>query len=375
MTLSYPQLSDSKLKGANSLEPLPFPVYFICKNFDRWGELINRPDLPKNYDALYLRSASSSDIWSPQTYLALKERGLNVYLSSKYVPGEICITPYDHLNPKHLCFNSYVVACRYDRGRPELCEQRIVLSHLNVVDGTDHFVPHWPQPKLIPRDRSRGTTVQHLDFKGALRNLAYPFQDVSFVQGLEQDLGVTLRYPQDNDPNQVSFWRDYAQTDVLLAVRNATEYDLTLKPAIKLINAWFAGVPAILGPEPAYQQMRCNELDYIEVRTTDEALAALRKLKEQPKLYEAMVENGFARSKELTADKVAESWRALLAGPITDGYVRWRHQNLLQKAVGRPAKFVWKAFKHSQEQRSYFYRINHGKRLFPLPAEEPASHA
>jgi len=368
MMLSNPLIPTTGSETTYSLEPLPYPVYFICKKFDKWGELINRPDLPENYSSLYLRSATSSDIWSAQTYLALKERGLNVHLVSRYVPGAICITPYDHLNVKHLHFNSYVVACRYDRGRPELCEQRIVLNRLNIVDNTDHFVPHWPQPQLLPRDRSRGATIQNLDFKGAWRNLAYPFQDEAFLMALEQDLEISLRCQTEKEAD---LWRDYTQTDVVLAVRNATEYDLTLKPAIKLINAWFAGVPAILGPEPAYQEMRRSELDYIEVRTPQEAIDALRKLKEQPELYQAMVENGFARSQELTPDKVAESWRELLAGPITAGYEAWRRQNPFQKLVGRPIKFVRQVSKHNQEKQRYFHNINHGKRLFPLPVEAP----
>jgi hypothetical protein len=77
-------------------------------------------------------------------------------------------------------FNSYVVGVQYDCPRPEICEQRVVLNELVVQDNTDHFMQHWPHPTLKPRNRSRGTKVETMVFKGSILNLAYPFQDPSF---------------------------------------------------------------------------------------------------------------------------------------------------------------------------------------------------
>jgi hypothetical protein len=47
-------------------------------------------------------------------------------------------------------------------------------------------------------------------------------------------------------------WHDYSTDDLVLAVRDLTEKDALVKPASKLVNAWIAGVPALLGPEPAF---------------------------------------------------------------------------------------------------------------------------
>lgn len=352
------------------LDPLPFPVYFISRSFERWHDIIDNDELPENLDELYAKSTDSHDVWSPQTYLALKERGLNVHLVSEYVPGAICIATYDTLRTRDFNFKSYVVACQHDRGRPELCDERIVLNHLNVIDKcTDHFISQWPQPNLIPRDTSRGSLLKNLDFKGMLGNLAYPFQDPDFSRALKEGLDIDLRFKSGRNVDVRDFWKDYSQTDAILAIRNQTEYFLTRKPPIKLVNAWLAGVPAILGPEVGYQAMRQSELDYIEVKSPDEAIAALKKLKEQPKLYEAMVTNGLERGKEFSPNKIAEKWREVLAGPVADGYRAWMDQNPIQKTFLRPFNFAYRVLKHQQEKRYYSYHIQHGDRLFPLSPE------
>ena len=73
-------------------------------------------------------------------------------------------------------------------------------------------------------------------------------------------------------------WADYSDVDLVLAVRPpiGTHTD---KPASKLYNAWRAGVPALLGPEPAFRELYTDTLDYVEVSTVDEALAAIDRLR------------------------------------------------------------------------------------------------
>lgn len=346
----------------SQLELLPHPVYFVCKNKEKWQDVMGCDSLPP-VEPLYQRCVDTADIWSPQTYIDLKRRGLNVYLVPDYIPGKICVTTYDQLLIRDVPFNSYVVACRHDRARPEICEQRIVINELCVVDETDHFVPHWPQPNLKSRERSRGSKVENLVFKGFERNLARPFKEPTFTKQLS-DLGINLVLSSDDPERQFDDWADYTQADAVLAVRNITEYDLTLKPALKLINAWFAGCPAILGPEPAYQAIRRSELDYIEARNPEEVIVALKRLKENPSLHNAMIENGFERSKEFTTDRVAQIWRDILAGPIAEGYEKWLQQSPLHKLIGRPVQYIQRAIKHKNERKSYFYQIHHGPRLF-----------
>ena len=358
-----------------ALEPLPYPVYFVTKD-PKWQDLLNNPVLPP-IEPLLQKSTTANDIWSAQTYIALKQRGLNVHLVDRPIPGKICVFPYFYLNLKDLPFNCFAVACQLDSPRPEICEHRIVLNELRVRTETDHFVPHFPQPNLLPRDPSRGTKVENLVFKGQPYNLAEPFTSDEFLAKL-QELNIKLVTKATNpiptaDKNlnesdfvsetQFDYWRDYTQADVVLAVRDLTKFDIGHKPALKLINAWLAGCPAILGPEPAYQAVRQSDLDYIEVRTPEEAIAALKRLQESPKLYSAMVENGRQRVQEFTVDQTALYWRNLLAGPIAAGYEKWLRQSPLQKTVGRPIQFIQRSLKHKAELKLYFTNIQQGPRI------------
>lgn len=340
------------------LERLPYPVYFVTKDA-KWQDLISNPDQPIS-SALYEQCVISEDIWSAQTFMNLKKRGLNVHLASQLVPGKINIVPFDYLYLSDFSYRSYVVVVQYDRPHPELCEQCIVLNKVGAIDASHHFQPHWPQPNLEPRDPSRGTRIENLTFKGNSYNLAEEFRSPEFLDALK---ALNIKLVLSSEEAGFNGWRDYKTADVVIAVRNITRYDSTLKPALKLTNAWFAGCPAILSPEPAYQTLRQSELDYIEVTTAEEAIAALKRLQDEPALYTAMIENGFRRASEFTEDKVALYMRNVLAGGIATGYEQWLRQSPLQKLVGRPVQHVGRILKQRRERAYYVTNIQDGPRL------------
>jgi len=86
------------------------------------------------------------------------------------------------------------------------------------------------------------------------------------------------------------------------------------KPPSKLINSWAAGCPALVGPEQAFAALRRSPLDYFEVNSPHDVLAALKRLNAEPELYRAMIANGTARTRDFTADAVARRWEELFAG-------------------------------------------------------------
>jgi hypothetical protein len=345
------------------LAPLPYPVYFVAKD-PKWLDLIQSNELPP-VASLYERCLKDHDIWSTQAYLDLKQRGLEVHLVANPVPGQICVIPYYHLHPRDLLFKSFVVACQHDSPHPKLCDQRIVINSSRVLDATHHFLPHRPQPNLKPRSVSRGSTIQNLVFKGRIFNLYPPFRSPDFLAELEA-LGIQLITNTEqvqSDRDTFAGWANYSQADVVLAVRNLTTFDVSLKPALKLINAWFAGCPALLGPEPAYQALRKSALDYIEVSTPADAIAALKYLQNHPDVYQAMVENGLQRAQEFTPDHIVQAWHTLLSGPIAKGYEDWLQQSSLQKHLGRPVQYLWRMATHRLSHKQYLHRIHHGPRI------------
>ncbi len=346
------------------LSPLPYPVYFVLKNrFDRWKDVASLK-IPPSVDQFRDRISSASEAWTLYTYIQLKRRGLDVHLSPCYIQNKICITSYDDIRMKDYAYNSYVVVCRHDRPRPAICEQRIVQNYLNVLNDIDHFMTHWPSPGILPRDLKRDSRIELVVYKGLSKNLAYPFRSQKFLNKLAK-MGINFEMSNDEDiiSGKPSWW-DYGHADVVLAIRNSTPYDLSIKPANKLVNAWLAGCPAILGPEPAYQRLRKSELDYTEVRNPNEALAAIKRLKDDPKYYKSVILNGFERTKEFSDDIISNEWRNLIAGPISKGYEHWLEEYGALQPYMRVIRFVYRSFKHKLEIRKFNIGIHTGERLF-----------
>ena len=330
---------------APSTPHLPFRVHFRTIQCERWRELLNDEPLPPP-DRLgqEINDGGGAAAWIVQTYLYLRRRGHDVRLVQDFVPGALCVAHTDDLMIRRPALDSFIVAVQPDRARPHLCDIRLVQNPRQVLDPrTDYYVPNWRQPGLIPRDPERGDRLERVGFVGRAIYLTEPFRSEAFRRALQQ-IGVELVLRE-------SCWYDYRDLDAVLAVRGVTDFDLAVKPASKLFNAWHAGCPALLGREPAYRAFRKSELDYFEVQTPEDALAALRRLKEEPGLYRRVVENGRRRRREVTPEAVAGRWERLLAGPIAGRYAAWRGGSRLRRFANYPRR----ALRHKLS-RAHFSR-------------------
>ena len=346
-----------------SLDPLPYPVYFVRNDPDLCAQLADVTEMPP-FEQFYRHERGGSSSWIVQTYLQLKVRGLAVQLVPRYVPGAICVVSREELMQKqllrHLPYRCHLVVCQQDRPRPSICEHRVVQNRLNVLGDRDYFLPHWCQPELKPRDPQRGDRIETLVFKGRWYYVPEEYKSESFLQAL-QAIGVQFTTDADYHVDLQS-WTDYTQADVLLAVRQRSDRYLQSKPPTKLINAWMAGCPAMLGNEPAYEALRQSELDYLIVNSPEEAIAALTLLQSQPQRYRAMIENGWQRAQAFTADRLALEWRNLLAGPVAIAYEQWLQDNFLWRWVGRPLQFGYRLVQQEQERRQFNRLTGRSKR-------------
>ncbi|MCX5770561.1 MAG: glycosyltransferase family 1 protein [Candidatus Hydrogenedentes bacterium] len=290
------------------------PLYFVHHNVESWADVCFADCLPTQAE-YGKRLRHGNDNWVLQTYLELKRRGLNVNIVPRPVPGQICVAHYDDILLKEMPTRCFLVGIRGDRPNIHVSQINIVQNQFALRHAREFFMPHWSQPGLIPRDTSRGHTIRKVGYMGMRFNLHPAFLDPRFLRRLEES-GVALEvreYP----------FQDYSDIDLVLAVRPGTPYDIDLKPATKLQNAWLAGCPALLGPESGYRQFRQSDLDYIEIQSPEHALHAIRTLQQNARHYTEMIENGRARGAEFTHDKIAERWINFLAGPVTDAYERW----------------------------------------------------
>jgi hypothetical protein len=345
------------------LAPFPVPVHFVLEGRKAaWEDLFDGSP-PPDPDRIPERIVEVEECWIVQTYLRLRCASLQVTISDTFRDDAINVVSYHDLSLRDLPARPYIIATQHDAPRPEICDRNVVQNSLNVLTKTDHFIPHWPQPGLIPRDPARGTKIETLCFKGSVYNLYHAFRTPEFLAALS-DQGLRLEYDVKENAKRGDpiHWHDYAQCDLVLAVRDATERDLRLKPASKLVNAWLAGCPALVGPEPAFQELRESPLDYFEVRTPRDVLDAVSKLRADPQLYAHMVENGRRRGADFASARITERWYALLAGPATSDFMRLCARRPLLRQMGRWAQFATRVPLHVHNRRRYFESRDHGYR-------------
>jgi hypothetical protein len=177
------------------------------------------------------------------------------------------------------------------------------------------YMPHWSQPGLLARQVERGSNFVNLDYFGSPDQIE-PSLKTHETYAKFKKLGVSLRFHFQN-------FHDYRETDCIFAVRSFTQDVISHKPASKLINAWRAGTPAILGKEAAFREQRFSDLDYIEVNSIDEIFSACKQIKEDPKLFSAMSERGLKRAEEFSNESLTERWISFFDNELPKIHEEW----------------------------------------------------
>jgi hypothetical protein len=167
-------------------------------------------------------------------------------------------------------------------------------------------------------------------------------------------------------------WNDYSDIDLILSVRDIPHAHALLKPANKLTNAWMAGVPALIGPEPAIEVITESHLDYIPVREPVDVFRALDILERNPDLYSSMVEHGHKRGLEFNEAAVATRWIETLEIAKTE-YISWSNK----APAGKLADFEKRLQRHSVHMRRHltevhaaYEQLGYGKRWWEMRDSE-----
>jgi hypothetical protein len=197
-------------------------------------------------------------------------------------------------------------------------------------------IPFWPQPSLVPRRRERGDLCENVAYFGRLINLTDELKNEEWKNKLCQ-----LGFHWSVIP--LKQWNDYSNIDLTVSIRSFSDrsdavtgdpiLDSDSKPPSKLINSWLAGVPAIVGIESAYRNIRESHLDYIEVASLEELVEALQEIKRNKRLYRAMVEHGLKRAKDFSADAILRRWQDVIQTEIVKQYGKWLKLNIFMKSA------------------------------------------
>lgn len=160
--------------------------------------------------------------------------------------------------------------------------------------------------KRVRRSRKTITTVGCIGTSGSFRNLPEELKEKLAQRGME--FLECQRFFTREDV--VNF---YLSIDIQIVWRPYVEKrkDILLNP-LKLVNASSFGIPTIKYEEPADREMSgC----YIPVRTLDEFLVQLDKLRSDPKLYDQYAKRCIEKSEEYHIDNIAKLYRNLANDP------------------------------------------------------------
>lgn len=296
--------------------------------------------------------------WTLQTYLQLRAAGFDCVLTERLPRRGIVVAHRDFL-PVFMRPRSgiFLVCIKPDR-REHTWSHYYVVQNSNdpIFDGQGGARPAsviygWPQPGLVSRDPKRGAACKNVVYAGRDGNLAPELRESAWAARLERAGFSWQRAPLER-------WHDFSQTDIVVAARSFAVpestnpiYSVDSKPPMKLINAWLAGVPAVLGVESAFRGVREHDLDYLEVKSPDELAEALMRLRDDPDLYRAMVTHGRARALNFTVEVVRQAWMRTLTVDLREQHKAWLRMGPIRR-VGIDVLNTLKYFSKADNLRS-----------------------
>ncbi|MFZ4116316.1 MAG: hypothetical protein ACOYK6_06290 [Chthoniobacterales bacterium] len=251
--------------------------------------------------------------WIYQTWKFLKEAGIPCHLSSQPVDYGIMITLCEGLpssfgkdaRQSHDLFIVDIVADTKKQRPAADCYLLQNRAHTCLVPNA-LFMPHWPQPGLIPRDPIRGKRFKNICFFGEIQNLAPELTSPEWSQRLFTELGLHFEI------RTLDRWHDYRDVDCVVAIRDFSSSPHFYKPATKLYNAWLAGVPFIGGSDSAYASDGKPGKDYLVATSLEELFRHLKRLQEENALRAMLVRHGIQSSKAFTKEATLERWSKLI---------------------------------------------------------------
>ena len=270
--------------------------------------------------------------WCLQCYLILLKRNqLKVQCSNSLNQNAINLLHSDQLLKIKGKPNQFIVCIRADYPKRYWAHYHIVQNKTQLTSNTS-FVPHWVQPGLVARSPKRQNVLR----------VAYSGQ--TFNNNLAGDEEVWKKLLEPHGIEFVTltagFWHDLSCIDVLIGIRSFDTKPHDTKPPTKLFSAWHSGIPFIGGYDSAFMQVGIPGEDYLLVKTPEEAVAAVLKLRDDNNLYEKLVRNGLAKAALYNENTIAKTWENILSGPVIKRYEQWKSRpnyerirfNLLLKA-------------------------------------------
>jgi hypothetical protein len=316
--------------------------------------------------------------WTLQTYLRLKAEGLECELV-KELPAEGIVLVHRnslraHNNNLKPGANLLLICLKAELQPYPYAQLHIVQNPLESQSlKNSYYIPHWPQPALIPRNPKRDDRFENITFFGHEVNIASELLHSSWQKQLKA-LGLNW-YPRLNRNHWSDYsksnnrWNDYSEIDAIVAVRSFNQQELYLsrnyisKPATKLYNAWLANVPAILGGESAYRAERHSSLDYLEVASLADVISVIERLRDDRNLRLKMVQNGQVRAQAIQPSNITALWCKFLQEIAVPAYYHWRSKPRWSQQIYLKRSYLEFNVNRVQHKAAQSYRLISGHKI------------
>ncbi len=311
-------------------------IYFYLSQFEWFSQNVLSHLSNANTYLPFLNQQGISDgeyAWIVQTYLNLKAAGFPCEITGTMPQEGIVLVHHNSLSfflrpgPRLL-----LIYLKADKPPRPYAQLQVVQNSYEVEKlPNSYYMPHWPIPGLIPRDPARGDLFETIAYFGTGGNLTPELLDPSWEKTLS-DMGLRWRFKGRNE------WNDFSDVDAILAVRGFNTVPQSWdkeqgawKPPTKLFNAWLAGVPVLLGNEPAYRDQRQSELSYIEVNSLEETITQIKRLRDDKAFRCAIVENGREQVKQFGVKQTLEAWQMFFTDVAVPAYESWNRRSWLSQ--------------------------------------------
>ena len=311
------------------------PMDYRVINIYLPGE-VDTSGFPDNLYGLYTETPSYGIESSWMFYLMLRSQGIDARVCNELPEAGILVLNKAFSRNFFWKPDLFVVSMQWDYKRDDRGQVHLVSNHFKTRSGSlgwldrisfpghQFFVQPPMHPVLVPRSSSRSDRFENIVFLGDVKNLEPEFCTDLFKR---QVAALGMKFIIIDNP---SVMNDYSEIDVVLAVRRFGGL-IAHKPAQKLINAWRAGVPAILGHEVGYRELHDSDMDYIEIDSVDEVIQGLEKLKNDVTFRNEMVRNGRGKAKNYTAEASEQRWGNLFRDRIIPSYHGWMARPFLSR--------------------------------------------
>lgn len=267
--------------------------------------------------------------WTVQTHLQLKQRGFESRLTQQRPEEGAVITHFDDMPAQRSeRGRAYWICVLADRTNIQpFANSYIVQNPYQVLRTRQRcfHVLHWKQPGIVARATECGNRFSRIRFFGERVSLAPEFTDPQFTDWCRReglDFDVVAR----------EHWHDYSDCDAVIGLRTLGPAWVHDKPPSKLVNAWLAGVPAVLGRESSFRALGRVGEDYLEATTMEEVKQALLMLRDDPARRNQLVAAGREQVGRASDDAVSQMWMDTIRDQILPRAQRWQRHAMLRRA-------------------------------------------